>query len=109
MKDPSLSSLAVLAIDCQAAYSLPPDDQLLEVGWNRACASLPIKPEDASRGAEAYFVKKPAKTRIPEKALSITGIKQEELYGGVSKKIFGTDSVVPLENWQSKIREFLRR
>ena len=86
MKNPSLSSLAVLAIDCQAAYSLPSDHQLLEVGWKRVHVSLPIKPEDTSREAEVYLVKKPAKTRIPRKILSITGIKREELYKGTSKK-----------------------
>ncbi len=86
MKETSLSSLLVLAVDCQAAYHLPPGDRLLEIGWKKCRASLPVKPEEAAGEAEVFLVKKPSNIHIQERVLSMTGIKREELDGGAEKK-----------------------
>jgi len=84
-KTTSLSGLEVLVLDCQATGANPESNHLLEIGWVRTRASHFKKFSESM--IESYLARLPEGEEIPRQVTRITGLKREDLEGGVSGKI----------------------
>ncbi len=69
-----LAGLPVLLLDAQATAANPATGALLEIGWARATAAVPITAADV----EAIVVAPPPGTRMPRAVARLTGLRPDE-------------------------------
>ncbi|MBN2619924.1 GIY-YIG nuclease family protein [candidate division WOR-3 bacterium] len=79
-----LKNMVFLFIDCQATSPNPHDSHLLEIGWARSDQLVPGTSHRA--GDEVYFVQIPDDAVIPARVTKVTGIRNEDIAGGLSRR-----------------------
>ncbi len=75
----TLSDMSVLVIDCQATAANPQAGHLLEAAWCDCCAG--------ESEVDSFLVQIPGDHQIPKQVTRITGIRQEDLAGAVSREM----------------------